>query len=276
MQQREFVRCPLCNMEPMEFGVDYLGFHLARCPRCELEFQNPRAVFSELAEKVYNAHYHDEADLAVPETDLHAQHARELRRLEAIAGGKGSVLDVGCGTGAFLTDAIAGGWRAAGTDITMDPHARDSGAELFTGRLSEVDFGRRTFDAVRFHHVLEHTQNPLEELQRARALVRAGGALYVSVPNLAGLSMRLKSLQSRWKLKSRLYRHYSCVHHLWFFTPRTLSRLAEAAGFETVVWETPVRGRSQRFPWLTAFHRFVLEPLRTGSILDFYGRTRTT
>ena len=91
--------------------------------------------------------------------------------------------------------------------------------------------------------MLEYTQDPLAELRRARELVTSGGLMCIGVPNLAGLSTRLKSWQSRLHLKRKPWKHYSALHHLWYFTPRTLGRLVEAAGFDVVQWETPVAGR---------------------------------
>ena len=55
----------------------------------------------------------------------------------------------------------------------------------------------RRFDVVRFNHVLEHIQNPLGELQHAREIVASDGILLVGVPNLSGVTNRLKHWQSR-------------------------------------------------------------------------------
>ena len=123
-----------------------------------------------------------------------------------------------------------------------------------------------------FNHVLEHTQNPLTELQRARTLIADDGVLLVGVPNIAGLSIRLKNLQSRMGLKDQCWKHYGALHHLWFFTPATLSALVREAGFEVIAWETPATDRSDRSSWISAAVRAPLEVLRLGGILDLYAR----
>ncbi|MFQ5777936.1 MAG: class I SAM-dependent methyltransferase [Terriglobia bacterium] len=271
--EREPVRCPLCDCEPRPFGADPQGFQLARCPRCRLEFLSPRPIFSLLAERVYARHYDDLGDAAGRLTpEKHARFSRQLDRLEHFLRGRRTLLDVGCGAGAFLRYASERGWRAAGTDIQLSAAAQASGAPLWSGQLSAIGFGAHRFDAVRFHHALEHTQNPLTDLQCARRLLRSGGVLYLSVPNLAGLSPRLKSWQSRWGLKARRWRHYAALHHLWFFTPETLRRVAERAGFTVLAWETPLPPRSGRPAALTALYRWLLEKPRWGSILDLYAR----
>jgi len=269
--EREPVRCPLCELEPVRFATDPQGFHLARCAGCRLEFQSPRPPLARLVEVVYGHEYGDLAEAAGELTaEKRAAFERQLDRLEEIAGGRGALLDVGCGAGAFLRAAAERGWQAAGTDVVLSAAARKTGARLWEGRLGEIDFGGARFRAVRFHHVLEHTEDPLAELVRARAVVEPGGALYVSVPNLAGLSPRLKSWQSRWGLKANRWRHYAALHHLWYFTPATLTRLIERAGFRVRHWETPVPVRAGRPGWMTALLRALLEGPRWGSILDVY------
>lgn len=273
LAEREPVRCPLCDCEPRPFARDPQGFQLARCPRCRLEFLSPRPILSLLAERVYARHYDDLADAAgrlTPEKKAH--FARQLHRIEHFLGRRGTLLDVGCGAGAFLRYASERGWSAAGTDIQLSAAAQTSGARLWSGQLSAIDFGAERFDAVRFHHVLEHTQNPLTDLRCARRLLRPGGVLYLSVPNLAGLSPRLKSWQSRWGLKGRRWRHYAALHHLWFFTPETLRQMAERAGFTVLARETRLSPRPGRPAALTAFYRWLLEKPHWGSILDLYGR----
>jgi 2-polyprenyl-3-methyl-5-hydroxy-6-metoxy-1,4-benzoquinol methylase len=152
--------------------------------------------------------------------------------------------------------------------------ARTSGARLWFGELPTIDFGTTRYDVVRFNHVLEHTRDPLVELRRAREVVSPGGILLVGVPNVAGLSLRLKSWQSRLGLKSKRWRHYAALHHLWFFTPTTLRRLVEAAGFEVIRVETPVMDRPDRSPALTGVYRGLLETCRAASLLDLYARAR--
>jgi len=281
LAEREPVRCPLCDTDPEPFAVDPQGFQLVRCPQCRLEFVSPRPTLALLAERVYARDYHHErADFElIPEN--RALFGRQLDRLEQFLPRRGTLLDVGCGGGAFLRAAQQRGWEAAGTDIELEPAAQSSGARLWAGTLESIDFGGEQFDALRFHHVLEHTPNPLAELERARGLLTPQGVLYLSVPNLAGLSPRLKSWQSRLRLKARPWRHYAALHHLWFFTPATLRRVVERAGFSVARWETPVPPKETQPAWVTSLLRAALEAPRWGSILDFYclpaqaGRSRT-
>src|SRR6188768_1315866 len=223
----EVVLCPLCDQAPVEFAVDYQGFHLCQCSNCGLQFQNPRLTFEELADKIYTEDYcpgHEESSSTTA-------FARQIKNFEELTGRKGSVLDVGCGNGSFLQFAKQHGWETFGADIRLSPETSRLTCPLWEGRLPEIDFGGATFDVIRFNHVIEHLQNPLIELARCRELLNPVGLVFVGVPNLAGVSPRIKNLQSKLGLKKKQWRHYAAMHHLYFFTPETLRAMVERAGF---------------------------------------------
>ena len=271
LPDRESVSCPLCHRPPVSFALDFQGLSLSRCGSCGLELHNPRPVLEQMADAVYGEHYHrPEEATADIRHDRHYRH--QLDRLErCLPPQRRRLLDVGCGAGAFLRIGLERGWATDGTDFVVTDWARDTGARVWEGELPAIDFGDTRYDVVRFNHVLEHTRDPLAELRKARDLLTPGGILLVGVPNLAGLSPRLKSWQSRLGLKSKRWRHYAALHHLWFFTPVTLTRLAEAARFEIVDWETPVLRRPAG---LRGAYDALIKACRAGGLLDLYARAR--
>ena len=264
LMPRENVDCPMCGGKPVEFAIDYQGFHLCTCPGCGLQFQSPRLSFEELADKIYTEDYcpgHEESASEVAFT-------RQIRNFERLLGKKGSILDVGCGNGSFLQFAKHNDWETFGADIRLSPETANLTCPLWEGRLTDIDFEGRKFDVIRFNHVLEHLQNPLIELARCREILTPGGIVFVGVPNLDGISPRIKNLQSRLGLKRKRWRHYAATHHLFFFTPSTLRRLIEKAGFSVRFWETPVDKDYRKVGG--ALYRSLVEKTRTGSIVDFY------
>ncbi len=62
------------------------------------------------------------------------------------------------------------------------------------------------------------------------------------------------------------------VHHVWFFTPRTLRRLGGAAGFGLIHWETPMLPRGGAMGSLGAVYRALLQATRSGTNLEYYGK----
>jgi SAM-dependent methyltransferase len=267
----EDVLCPLCGIEPQPFAVDFQGFTLCRCSECRLEFVSPRLSFEELSAAVYSDNYlpkRNDAGWRSPE----AEHtfAQQLANLDRLVGGPKTLLDIGCGNGAFLDLARAHGWEIAGVDIKLSEDAAGMDCPLWEGRLETIDFGGRVFDVVRLNHVLEHTQDPLAELRICRELLAPSGILFISVPNIGGISPRLKSLQSRLRLKSNRWRHYAAMHHLFFFSPRTLRALVERAGFRVVEWNTPVPRKAGTPVIVEKFYKLLMERTASASILDVY------
>lgn len=269
MENLENVLCPLCGIRPKPFAVDYQGFQLCRCPQCDLQFLSPRPTFEQLSEKVYNETYHAEPSGDLSEAKRY-QFERQFGTIHKLLGRTGKILDVGCGNGTFLKLGQTLGWEPFGCDIWLSPYVRDEKFPLWEGRLLEIDFGGAKFDAIRFNHVLEHTQDPLAELARSRELLMPGGIIFISVPNIAGISTHVKNLQSRLHLKRRRWRHYAALHHLWFFTPQTLRRVIEGAGLRVLRWETPVFKKEGQSALIEAGSRQILERFRSSSILDFY------
>ena len=170
----------------------FRGLQLARCATCGLQFQSPRPVFDDLVQAVYGPAYHPPGEHVIDAVRRY-QFERQMRWLDEVAAAGRRLLDVGCGSGAFLRFAQARGWEAEGTDVVVTPAAAATGARLWAGQLPSIAFGRRRYHAVRFNHVLEHTQDPLAELRAARAVLEPGGVLHVGVPNLAGFTITLKS-----------------------------------------------------------------------------------
>jgi SAM-dependent methyltransferase len=147
------------------------------------------------------------------------------------------LLDVGPGTGIFLHLARERGWTPAGIDVC--PESAEKAASEFqigvdVGDFETFHYEPGSFDAVTMLDVLEHTVDPLAVLRRAREVLRPGGLLYVAVPNQRCL---MTAILDRWiqlGLPGRdffLERLY-VEPHLYYFCPRTLTRMLGAAGFE--------------------------------------------
>jgi len=136
------------------------------------------------------------------------------------------LLDFGCGAGAFLQRMHASGWEVLGVDVSAEVIAtiRDElGLPGVVGDLGHSELAPGSFDVLTMWQSLEHVHDPLETLRQAHALVRPGGRLIVSVPNLA-------SLPFRWF--GPAWFGLDLPRHLTHFSPKTLRRVVSAAGFK--------------------------------------------
>ena len=134
------------------------------------------------------------------------------------------VLDAGCGEG-VLVDEFAGSLAIEG----LDPNY--SSDRVRTGSLLSLPYEDGTFDRGLCLDVLEHLA--YEEQPRALGelfrVLRPGGQLLVSVPNLAHLQSRIHFL-----LTGRLIRTASEYKHPGDRPADEYIRLARAAGFVPV------------------------------------------
>lgn len=117
----------------------------------------------------------------------------KARLLESFIMG-GSVLDVGCGDGKFLW-ALGDRWQRTGVDAAGETIAlvksRMPELHMIPGDLLSEELSGKSFDAITFWHVLEHLPDPRGVMRRAVSLLKPGGWLIISLPNLDSLQARL-------------------------------------------------------------------------------------
>jgi len=98
----------------------------------------------------------------------------------------GRALDVGCGSGAVCA-ALAKAFPRAeviGIDPDATSIARATGAKFFAKTTAEMERGEG-FDLVSLCDVLHDLADPLTVLREIRALLRAGGTLFIIEPRAA-------------------------------------------------------------------------------------------
>jgi 2-polyprenyl-3-methyl-5-hydroxy-6-metoxy-1,4-benzoquinol methylase len=135
---------------------------------------------------------------------------------------RGSVLDVGCGSGAFLFQLKKrwpGDYITAGTDVSGAPldYAESQGVPVIRGDFLKHDFGEERFDAITFWAVIEHLSDPKAFLEKANSIISDGGLCFVLVPNLRSLAVRLLGVRYR----------YVYPQHLNYFSAASLRKLVE-------------------------------------------------
>ena len=156
------------------------------------------------------------------------------------------ILDVGCSTGvngAFLRERM--GATVFGVDYeesycrqAESRLARVFHADLNRVPLSGLPFGRR-FDYVLFSDILEHLMMPWEALRDAISLLKPGGRIIVSVPNVAHWStLASLGLRGEWPSRSRGIHDRT---HLRFFTRKTLYSLYAECGLDVELERRSIR-----------------------------------
>jgi 2-polyprenyl-3-methyl-5-hydroxy-6-metoxy-1,4-benzoquinol methylase len=100
-----------------------------------------------------------------------------------------AALDVGCGLGYFSERLVQRGARVIGCDLGPNLVERTrsrAGCEAQVVDALELveTFGRERFDVVVSSECVEHTPNPDEAVRQMLAVLRPGGYLSLSTPNI--------------------------------------------------------------------------------------------
>jgi methionine biosynthesis protein MetW len=145
------------------------------------------------------------------------------------------VLDVGCGEGT-LSKVLSDACHAEVLGLEPDP-ARAECAMARGLNVRVVCFDRELvrdlgrFDIVLFADVLEHLANPQTALLLSHEVLKGGGAVIASIPNVAHWSVRADLLRGR-------FRYQPCgimdATHLRWFTADSAKSLIVSAGFNIV------------------------------------------
>jgi 2-polyprenyl-3-methyl-5-hydroxy-6-metoxy-1,4-benzoquinol methylase len=148
------------------------------------------------------------------------------------------VLDVGCGRGVLDEEIAARGNRVVGID-NIPPSQVSKALDRYIVTDLQKDgldpdseqLAGRQFDKILLLDVIEHLPDPAAILRACQKLLRPGGQLIVSVPNVANISVRLMLLLGRFDYMERGILDRT---HLRFFTRRTIRSLLQAEGFSVV------------------------------------------
>ena len=118
--------------------------------------------------------------------------------LDALGPGPGDVLDAGMGPGRLLVELAARGWTVWGVDISEQMVALaaarlpDARGRLTRGSIAELPFEDDRFDAVVATGVIEYLDDPVAGVGELLRVVRPGGVVAVSMPNLSSVNARWK------------------------------------------------------------------------------------
>ena len=139
----------------------------------------------------------------------------------------GRLVDVGCGRGDLGGYLVDRGWSVTGIEPSANAcdAARARGVDARQGTVETVVLEEGDYDAAVFRHSLEHVTDPVAALQRARAALRPGGLVLISVPNFGGWQSR--------RFRSRWY-HLDLPRHRVHFTAAAIERAIGRAGLEPV------------------------------------------
>jgi 2-polyprenyl-3-methyl-5-hydroxy-6-metoxy-1,4-benzoquinol methylase len=248
------LKCNLCGSNKgslflvgreIYYDIDDTKFRYVKCKECGLVYQKPQMTEDEL-EKHYPDNYGPyQDDFKLLKYSFLSKFVKKswnwvknkffsskgTQNEKSIPNKKNKpkkrYLDFGCGSGVKLNKQRKKHpiWDLYGLDNnpTACKKTREKGFNVYCGTANDVDLPRNFFDEVYMGHVIEHLNDPKKVLKTISKSMKSGGLIEIDTPNVDSLAVKV--FQSYWFA-------LECPRHLFLFSPNTLSRMLNLAGFE--------------------------------------------
>jgi 2-polyprenyl-3-methyl-5-hydroxy-6-metoxy-1,4-benzoquinol methylase len=229
--------CPICGeknrrayLSCKDHTVSKVYFEIVECASCSFAFTSPRPAESDLGWYYESEDYISHSNTSKGLVSRLYQRVRKhtlAKKLKLVnrEGKKGTLLDIGCGTGEFLNTVKNDGWKTIG--IEPSPSARKQGIENYKLDVrDENELGNlppKSVDVITMWHVMEHVPHLAERVQKLHELLKDDGVLFVAVPNR-------NSYDAAYYKKN--WAAYDVPRHLWHFRAQDMRTLMANGALE--------------------------------------------
>lgn len=137
---------------------------------------------------------------------------------------KGSLLDIGAGTGDFLVTAKAQGWQTTG--IEPNENAKKlaiSKGISFQNNIESIE--NQQFDVITMWHVMEHVPDVTHQIKELKRLLKPNGTIIIAVPNYKSYDAQHYGI---------FWAAYDVPRHLWHFSKTSIEKLVSRENMKLV------------------------------------------
>jgi SAM-dependent methyltransferase len=202
---------------------DAIHYRMVRCRSCGLVRSDPAADQASLSDLYKRSSF----DYAAEVPNLRRTYARFLAKAKRRVGGR-SLLEIGCGSGFMLEEALAQGYETVrGVEPSHKAVAaapRSIRDRILPGVLEPELFEAGEFDTVCMFQVFDHLPEPGAVLDQVHALLSPSGVLLCFNHNVQSLSARILGERSP----------IIDIEHCYLYSPKTMNRVMQRHGFEVV------------------------------------------
>lgn len=204
-----------------DHSVSKENFELLLDPELELLKTHPQPALENLGSYYESEDYisHTDSKRSLFEKIYHIVKTYSLKKkvglISSYHSQKGSLLDIGAGTGDFLVTAKASGWQATG--IEPNKNAKNlaiSKGISFVNSIESIE--NQQFDVITMWHVLEHVPDVEHQIKQLKRLLKPEGTLIIAVPNY-------KSFDAQHY--GKFWAAYDVPRHLWHFSKISIQKL---------------------------------------------------
>lgn len=218
-----------------DFTVSKEKFNIVKCGSCGFCFTSPRPSLVEIGPYYKSEEYisHSDTKKGLISKMYHWVRSYTLiKKLQLVmhhSVKRGTVLDIGCGTGAFLGMCNKNRWEVFGIEPDADARsiAKETNGVSSAASIKDFDslFPGQQFDAITMWHVLEHVHDLEEFFSFISTRLKDKGALIIAVPNCSSYDAQKYG---------EFWAAYDVPRHLYHFTPKDLKTLMNKRGYKQV------------------------------------------
>ena len=234
-----YTRCPACNslalkpvFDTLDYSVSGKSFSIWECTDCSLRFTQDVPDRNSIGQYYKSEDYISHTNTSKGFINrlyqiVRKKTLRQKRKLICKISGKekGTLLDVGSGTGAFVNEMKQNGWDVTG--LEPDEDARNVAKENFQCELKSTDelfdLSENDFDVITLWHVLEHVHDLQGYLQQFKKLLKQDGKLVIAVPNYTSFDA---------SVYKEFWAAYDVPRHLYHFSPDSMKLLVAKNGMK--------------------------------------------
>jgi len=232
------MKCPLCNsnsfllykgsIEEKEIDLSYFlptaNYYLKypdiyKCNKCCI-------IFSSLVNSTKHKFFYtslSDTNYKKEEIGRKVMFQKIFNEIEKIKS-PGKILDIGPFLGIGMLVAKERGWEVEGIELSnwaVEYAKKKYNLNIIKGDFFNHPFPVNHYDAILLFDVLEHLECPFKLLKKTHQILKEGGILVITTPNISSLISKI--LKSRW--------WFLMPPHLYYFNKRSLSFYLKKAGF---------------------------------------------
>lgn len=214
-------------LQVKDFSVSTENFSLIKNEELDLLYTDPQPDVNKLWKYYESDDYisHTSNKRTVFEKLYHIVREFAIRsKIDLInsSQNKGTLLDIGTGTGDFLLSAKEDGWQVIGVEPNTD--ARQLAiAKNLNVQVNSYDVPDNSVDLVSMWHVLEHVPNYDLQIKELSRILKPSGTIIIAVPNY-------KSFDAQYY--KQFWAAYDVPRHFWHFSQKSISNIFSAHNFE--------------------------------------------
>jgi len=232
-----YTSCPVCKstqiqlqLSAKDYTVSGESFSIVACNNCTHLFTQNVAQQNEIGKYYASENYisHSDTQIGLVNKLYHSIRKRTLQSKKKLIEretekSNGNILDIGCGTGAFLNTMQKGGWKITG--LEPDETARVKAKTLYgidpQPSNNIFNLSNNSYDAITMWHVLEHVHELNEYVAQLKNMLTDNGKIFIAVPNYTSYDAQHYG---------QFWAAYDVPRHLYHFSPESMKKLVEQHG----------------------------------------------